>query len=174
MAGRSALWIRPSRPRCNGCEAASFNGRLLNEPWEVTTRTGDPMKVFTPFWRAARARGEPAAPLPPPDAITPLPGVAQALAGAGMPARPIDGLGLEPTAPDWAGGIRAAWTPGEVLAKAFVATPKRAIGLTCHPRRDCRRICASARSASGSAGMRRCRRFNPTIRAFPGRTSRSF
>jgi deoxyribodipyrimidine photo-lyase len=130
VGARSVLWNRryggPERAldtaiktalQADGCEAASFNGRLLNEPWEVTTRTGDPMKVFTPFWRAARARGEPAAPLPPPDAITPLPGVAQALAGAGMPARPIDGLGLEPTAPDWAGGIRAAWTPGEAGAR---------------------------------------------------------
>jgi deoxyribodipyrimidine photo-lyase len=44
-------------------EARSFNSHLLREPWEVTTQAGGPMKVFTPFWRAARALGEPALPL---------------------------------------------------------------------------------------------------------------
>jgi deoxyribodipyrimidine photo-lyase len=38
-----------------GIDAQSFNDFLLVEPWEITTRGGDPFKVFTPFWRAARA-----------------------------------------------------------------------------------------------------------------------
>ncbi len=49
-----------------GRQVSSFNAALLNEPWQVTTKTGDPMKVFTPYWRAARARGEPPAPCPRP------------------------------------------------------------------------------------------------------------
>jgi len=41
-----------------GYEAESFNGSLLFEPWEVTSKsTGGPFKVFTPFWRACRALG---------------------------------------------------------------------------------------------------------------------
>lgn len=41
-----------------GREAESFNGSLLFEPWEVTSKsTGGPFKVFTPFWRACRALG---------------------------------------------------------------------------------------------------------------------
>lgn len=42
----------------NGLDAESFNGSLLFEPWEVTSKsTGGPFKVFTPFWRACRALG---------------------------------------------------------------------------------------------------------------------
>ena len=41
-----------------GLDAESFNGSLLFEPWEVTSKsTGGPFKVFTPFWRACRALG---------------------------------------------------------------------------------------------------------------------
>ena len=39
-----------------GVDAASFNGSLLNEPFEIATRDGKPFKVFTPFWRACRTR----------------------------------------------------------------------------------------------------------------------
>ncbi|GAB4236880.1 MAG: deoxyribodipyrimidine photo-lyase [Chlamydiales bacterium] len=37
-----------------GLEARSFNGSLLVEPWEVETNSGDPYRVFTPFWKAAQ------------------------------------------------------------------------------------------------------------------------
>ena len=41
-----------------GLLAESFNAHLLFEPWEITAKsTGGPFKVFTPFWRACRARG---------------------------------------------------------------------------------------------------------------------
>lgn len=92
-----------------GVEVRSFNGSLLNEPWQVTTRTGTPMKVFTPYWRAARERGEPDAPLPAPKRLTALPlpdSIKGKICG-------LAELGLEPTNPDWAGGLRESWTPGE-------------------------------------------------------------
>jgi len=42
----------------SGIDAESFNGALLFEPWEVTSKsTGGPFKVFTPFWRACRTLG---------------------------------------------------------------------------------------------------------------------
>ena len=42
----------------NHIYAESFNGSLLFEPWEVTSKsTGGPFKVFTPFWRACCAMG---------------------------------------------------------------------------------------------------------------------
>ena len=41
-----------------GIDAESFNGSLLFEPWEVTSKsTGRPFKVFTPFWSACCALG---------------------------------------------------------------------------------------------------------------------
>ncbi|WP_129135950.1 deoxyribodipyrimidine photo-lyase [Luteimonas sp. YGD11-2] len=39
-----------------GLRAESFNGSLLFEPWEVETAQGDPYRVFTPFWKRARAQ----------------------------------------------------------------------------------------------------------------------
>lgn len=96
-----------------GITVESHNAGLLNEPWEVTTTTGTPMKVFTPYWRAARARGEPPAPKPAPKRIESLP----------LPAAlkrhlvAHDELALEPSKPDWAGGLREAWTPGEAGAR---------------------------------------------------------
>lgn len=100
-----------------GVVAESFNSHLLNEPWDVTTQAGGPVKVFTPYWRAARARGEPASPLPAPLHIPAAP-FPEAVAAMILP---LDSLGLEPTQPDWAAGMRAEWTPGEDGAAARLA-----------------------------------------------------
>ena len=94
-----------------GRTVETFNAALLREPWEVRTTTGTPMKVFTPFWRAARALGPFAPPLPAPAALPPAP---PALPGA----VPLEALGLLPVKPDWAGGLRATWQPGEAGAQA--------------------------------------------------------
>jgi deoxyribodipyrimidine photo-lyase len=95
-------------------EVESFNANLLNEPWQVTTKADGPFKVFTPYWRAVRERGEPSAPLPTPCQLS----------KAGLPAAlrqqalAVSDLALEPTAPDWADGLRDTWTPGEAGAHA--------------------------------------------------------
>ena len=39
-----------------GIVAESFNARLLVEPWVLKTGSGGFYKVFTPFWKALRAR----------------------------------------------------------------------------------------------------------------------
>lgn len=100
----------------NGIAAHSFNGSLLREPWEVKTRTGTDFRVFTPFWKALRAIGDPPAPLPAPGRLTKgaLPD------GAPKPAS-LASLGLLPVKPDWAGGLRESWTPGETGAQARLA-----------------------------------------------------
>jgi deoxyribodipyrimidine photo-lyase len=93
-----------------GVEARSFNASLLVEPWQIETGSGGPYKVFTPFWKAARATLDPPPPAPAPECI----------AGVdGLPAgdRLYD-WALLPTAPDWAGGLRDAWQPGEAGARA--------------------------------------------------------
>lgn len=43
--------------KATGCEARSFAGHLLHEPWEVETGQGGFYRVFTPYWRATRDRG---------------------------------------------------------------------------------------------------------------------
>jgi deoxyribodipyrimidine photo-lyase len=92
-----------------GVAVQSFNASLLYEPWTVTTKTGDPCRVFSPFWRAALATGEPGSPAPAPGSL--VPAAADNLPG--LDPLHVDELGLEPTQPDWAGGLRAEWQPGE-------------------------------------------------------------
>ncbi|MDP1626547.1 deoxyribodipyrimidine photo-lyase [Parvibaculum sp.] len=92
-------------------EVESFNGSLLAEPWQVRTQSGGPYKVFTPFWRALAQIPFPA-PLPAPKKL------------AGVPSLPSDDLSswpLRPSKPDWAGGLRATWQPGERAAHSRLA-----------------------------------------------------
>lgn len=92
--------------REDGLSVESFNGRLLNEPWEVRSKAGGPLKVFSAYWRAACARGAPAAPLP-------KPGRTKLAPGPALKGEEIRSFGLEPSGPDWAQGLREAWEPGE-------------------------------------------------------------
>jgi deoxyribodipyrimidine photo-lyase len=95
----------------NGIAVKSFNAHLLNEPWTIASKVGGPLKVYTPYWRAVLAKGPPELPKPAPATIR---GCADNVPGS----LAIDDLGLEPTKPDWAGGMRAEWTRGEAGAKA--------------------------------------------------------
>jgi deoxyribodipyrimidine photo-lyase len=94
-----------------GIAVSSHKGQLLHEPWEVKTKAGEFFKVYSPFWRAARALPEPARPLSTPQRMEAAPWPAD-----GPPRTPLDELGLLPTQPDWAGGLRETWTPGEAGA----------------------------------------------------------
>ena len=87
-----------------GLQVQSFQANLLHEPWAVTTASGTPFRVFTPFWRACVARGAPREPLGAPRVINGVRGVAS---------EKLLDWGLLPTRPDWARGIREAWIPGE-------------------------------------------------------------
>ena len=95
-----------------GLEVRSFAASLLHEPWTVTTRSGGPYKVFTPFWKALRAQGDPDAPLPAPTHLKP---------GAAAQTDDLDAWGLLPHRPDWAGGLRDTWSPGEAGAQERLA-----------------------------------------------------
>ncbi|MEN9620756.1 MAG: hypothetical protein RL499_949 [Actinomycetota bacterium] len=92
-----------SRLRGDGLVVESFGASLLHEPWTITSGSGEPYRVFTPFWRACLAAGEPRPPLAAPDALTGWPAESDAL----------ESWDLLPTRPDWASGLRAAWNPGE-------------------------------------------------------------
>jgi deoxyribodipyrimidine photo-lyase len=100
-----------------GIAAESFNGTLLAEPWTIRNKSGEPFRVFTPFWRAVRAAETVPPPLPIPADLEfhPIP--------AAIEAEAVDlaDLSLLPTKPDWAGGLRAAWAPGEAGAQARLA-----------------------------------------------------
>jgi len=90
--------------RANGLHVESFAGALLHEPWDISNQSRQPFQVFTPFWKACLLRGEPDAPLAAPPSIS---------APDKWPCSlQLVDLALEP-AIDWAGGLRAAWVPGE-------------------------------------------------------------
>lgn len=95
--------------REGGVTVASFAGSLLHEPWTVTTGSGTHYSVFTPFWRACRALPAPRSPLPEPREI---PGVPRPPASDAL-----DDWELLPASPDWAGGLRETWEPGEPAAR---------------------------------------------------------
>ncbi|PZO54891.1 MAG: deoxyribodipyrimidine photolyase [Alphaproteobacteria bacterium] len=95
--------------RAKGVTVESCNGALLNEPWTIKTKTGEPYKVFTPYWRACLQTGETRAPLPTPKK---LPGWSGKLASDDLAS-----WKLLPTKPDWATGFDE-WRPGEAGAHA--------------------------------------------------------
>lgn len=96
--------------RDDGLEVASFAASVLFEPWTVTTGSGSHFSVFTPFWKACQALPSPRAPLPEPRELT---GPARRVASDDL-----DDWALLPTRPDWAGGLRETWEPGEPAARA--------------------------------------------------------
>lgn len=95
--------------RAEGLEVESFAASLLHEPWTVTTGSGTHYSVFTPFWRACLALPAPRAPFPEPREIS---GAKQTPASDAL-----DDWDLLPTRPDWAGGLRETWEPGEPAAR---------------------------------------------------------
>jgi deoxyribodipyrimidine photo-lyase len=95
--------------RNRGIETASYNSALLNEPWNVLTKSGGPFQVFTPFWRHCKGLADPAPPLPAPQRLP---------APAKWPLSvTLESLNLLPQ-PDWAAGMRSAWRPGSAGAHA--------------------------------------------------------
>ncbi|MDX2376493.1 DNA photolyase family protein [Microbacterium sp. LRZ72] len=96
--------------RDDGVEVASFGASLLFEPWTVKTGAGGPYSVYTPFWKACLALPAPRAPLPEPGEV---PG-----AGTRLASDRLEDWELLPTRPDWAGGLRETWEPGEPAARA--------------------------------------------------------
>lgn len=92
---------------------ATFKANLLHEPDEIPGTDGGPVKVYGAFRRKALALPSPAGPTAAPTHLPP-------------PVPDVDGLSLAdldllPRAPDWAGGLRATWTPGEAGAHDALA-----------------------------------------------------
>jgi deoxyribodipyrimidine photo-lyase len=102
--------------RERGCDARSFNGQLLREPWDVLNNDGAPFRVFSAFWRRLRALG----PLPAPIAA-PIRLEAAPWPESGPAHATIEQLQLTPHHPDWSGGLAETWRPGESGARARLA-----------------------------------------------------
>ena len=72
----------------------------------IRSQTDTVYGMYTPFARTVEALGEPADPLPAPARIP----------GATAASDRLEEWGLLPIRPDWAGGLRALWRPGEQAA----------------------------------------------------------
>jgi deoxyribodipyrimidine photo-lyase len=92
-----------------GVSCRRFGGSLFFEPETMRTKSGDPFKVFTPFYKNGMTKEPPSGTLAAPRDLT-------------APRRwPRSGAladwGLEPSSPDWATDMRERWTPGEAGAR---------------------------------------------------------
>ena len=80
----------------------------LYEPGTIRTKLGGPFGIYTPFANAARAMPPPPEPKPAPKRLDGVASLSDRLAS----------WNLLPTKPDWAGGFRDTWQPGETAAHA--------------------------------------------------------
>ncbi|QPD00172.1 cryptochrome/photolyase family protein [Qipengyuania soli] len=92
----------------DGRELCLYDGNYLLPPGSVTTGSGDPYKIYTPFSKAMLERMPPREPLPEPDTIHSPESWPESDALADW--------SLLPTRPDWAGGMREFWEVGETAA----------------------------------------------------------
>ncbi len=103
-------WRNAERAVANVMRLELHDGNYLAPVGAVKTGSGSPYKIYTPFWNALKERMPPSHPLEAPDAL---------LAPEHWPAsETLEDWALLPTAPDWAGGFRDEWTPGESGAQA--------------------------------------------------------
>ncbi len=93
----------------DACKLCLYDGNYLLPPGSVTTGSGDPYKIYTPFSKAMLDCMPPRDPLPEPDTIH---------SPASWPdSDDLSDWDLLPTKPDWADGIREFWSFGEEAAQ---------------------------------------------------------
>jgi deoxyribodipyrimidine photo-lyase len=98
-----------ARGRAQGVVVRRFAGTLLAEPESLATKDGNPFRLFTPFWRALSSSYRPRTQPPPLERLT---------APKHWPTSDdLNAWQLLPLKPDWAGGLRMSWEPGEAGAE---------------------------------------------------------
>jgi len=87
-----------------GITTTSTRGALLNEPWTVKTKAGEPFKVYSAFWRAC-LQAPPRAPIAAPEALDST--------RIELDSEALESWALLPTKPNWAAPFEEEWAPGE-------------------------------------------------------------
>ncbi|MCT2558194.1 DNA photolyase family protein [Tsuneonella sp. YG55] len=90
-------------------DLALYDGNFLLPPGAVTTASGEPYKIYTPFAKAVLDEMPPREPLPAPSTIHRPDSWPQGDA--------LDDWKLLPVRPDWSGGIADFWDVGEAAAR---------------------------------------------------------
>jgi deoxyribodipyrimidine photo-lyase len=111
-------WVRAEEQVGAALDLRLHDGNQLAPPREVKSGSGQPFKIYTPYWRALQQH------LPPPE---PLPAPQRIEAPARWPeSERLDDWSLLPTKPNWAAEFPALWQPGEAraadLLDAFAGT----------------------------------------------------
>jgi deoxyribodipyrimidine photo-lyase len=101
-------WRNAERALKERVNLVRHDGNYLMPMGSVTTGSGGPFKIYTPFWRALSKHMPPAPPLPAPSSI--------AAPDSWPKGDNLDDWDLLPTKPNWAGEMAAMWTPGEAGA----------------------------------------------------------
>jgi len=96
-----------TRLRGFGLKVESFNASLLFEPTRMRNGSGNPYRVFTPFWKAALAAPAPERPLDAPANLTAAPDVAS---------EKLEDWRLLPKTSSWASSLQNHWRFGEKAA----------------------------------------------------------
>ena len=102
-------WRKAEAALAGKLDLVLHDGNYLLPPGSVTAGGGKPYKIYTPFAKAAIDR------LP---ARDPLDVPKLASLAAWPSSDTLADWALSPTKPDWAGGMRAAWQPGEAAGQA--------------------------------------------------------
>ena len=97
-----------------GCELVCHDGNYLLPPGSVTTGSGGQYKIYTPFMRALWQHMPPHQPPVAPAKISAPDSWPQS--------ETLAEWNLLPTKPDWAGGMKDMWRPGETGAKVRLET----------------------------------------------------
>lgn len=87
-----------------------FSSGLLFEPEEIRNKSGEPFRVFTPFWKSCLTKEEPKKPIAKIKKLTKC--------ATKVASETLADWHLVPTQPDWAVGLRERWVPGEKGAQA--------------------------------------------------------
>ncbi|MGB0715897.1 MAG: cryptochrome/photolyase family protein [Phycisphaerae bacterium] len=92
-----------------GIECVLTKPNHLVEPGQITSQSGAPMRVFTPFWKRLQGVYQPGTPIPEPDEISGL--------AKWHDVGQVDPDTIAPTHP-WAKKLAEHWEPGEASAHA--------------------------------------------------------
>ncbi len=92
-----------------GVECRRFGGQVLVEADQLLNKSGEPFRVYSPFYKALAQRDPPRQPLPAPSQIQ--------RPAAWPNSDVLESWELEPMKRNWAEGMSKSWTPGEIPAQ---------------------------------------------------------
>jgi len=113
-------WRKAQGALAEKLDLTLHDGNYLFPAGHVTTGSGEPYKIYTPFYKALRAQLPPRDAMPEPETLS---------SPDEWPASDdLSDWKLLPTKPDWSGGIAAFWSVGEEAAHERLAEWDACVG----------------------------------------------